>query len=682
MPDLQARPVTLLFTDIEGSTRLLRRLGDRRYAEVLAQHQQLLRNVFVHGGGREIETQGDGFFFAFPSATDAVATAVRVQQTLATHPWPDGVSLRVRIGLHTGVPVDTEGRYVGVGVHRAARICQISHGGQVLLSQTTADMVEGDLPEGVSLRNLREHRLKDIAHPERIFQLVIPGLPAEFPRLKSMSKRPTRIQWAVVAITATVAAVGIGREYQARRISRIDSVAVLPLQNLSGDPSQEYLADGLTEALISTLGQVRSLRVISRTSVMRFKGTRQPLPEIAKRLGVDAVVEGSVVRSGRRVRVTAKLIHAVSDRHLWSRHYDRDFRDVISLQNEVARAVVSEIQQELTAGEQARMTRPRPVDPEAHEAYLRGLYEFNKPRARENLLASIAQFERAVERDPQHALAWAGLSSAYSRLAIWSHDASQLEHVRRAKATALTAVKIDPTVAEAHDALGFAYVGLKEWALAEKSYRKALELNPNSARVASSYTYLLFTLGRIAEAVEQARRNRELDPLGSTTSAQYANMLFFARRYDEAVAEIRKVLEIEPRFGFAYSILGRALIEQGKHREGVAAVWKAEELGMSSPYHLGMIGRAHVLMRDKAEALKMLAQANEAGKRIPAADTAQAIIYAALGDTTEAMAALERGHKRGDVDAAATARNSPWFDSLRSDPRYKAFERGAYGNYQ
>ena len=675
-----AGTVTFLFTDIEGSTRLARQLGDRRYSETLAEHRRILRDAITASAGQEVDTQGDGFFIAFRSATDAIRSALAAQQAIRAHPWPAGTSLRVRMGLHTSVPVSAEGRYVGVGVHRAARICQASQGGQVLLSQTTADLVEGDLPNGASLRDLGEYRLKDMIHPERLLQLVAPGLTATFPAVRAVGVRTSRLRAAgfAAALVAAAVALILIRSNLTGPGTRIDSLAVLPLENLSRDPAQEYLSDGLTEELISTLGQVGSIRVISRTSVMQYKGAKKSAPQIARELGVDALVEGSVLRSGSRIRVTAQLVHAATDRHLWSRSYERDLRDVIALQNEVARAIAGEIRARLAPGEAARLGVARKVDPEAHEAYLRGLYELNKPETPGILQAAIAQFERAVERDPQHALAWAGMASAYGTLSLYPDaKTSPPEYWAKAKAAGLTAVQIDPTLAEAHASLAQAALFSKEYAAAEEGFRKALELNPNSAPVNQSYAVLLLFLGRMPEAVQQIQRTHELDPLNITTSALVANWLFFARRYVEALTQIRKVLEIEPNFALAHSFFGRILIEQGMLREGVAEVRKAEGLGMTHPWHQGFIGRAYVLMGNTLEAQKILAQLKEAAKTNPFADAAQSIIYAALGEEAQAIAALERGFRRGDsLDVLRTA---PWWDPLRSDPRFKALERAVYG---
>ena len=472
MSSESAGTVTFLFTDIEGSTRLLRRLGDRRYSEILAEHRTILRDAIAASIGQEVGTEGDAFFVTFRSARDAVLAALAGQKALAAHPWPAGAALRVRMGLHTGVPVTTEGGYVGVGVHRASRLCQAGRGGQVLLSQTTADLVEGDLPEDVSLRDLGEYRLRDMSHPERIFQLAAPGLPAAFRPIKALSSRTSRLRAAglAVALVVATAVLVLARTSLLGPGAGIESVAVLPLENLSRDPAQEYLADGMTEELISTLGQVGALRVISRTSVMQYKGTRKSIPQIARELGVNALVEGSVLRSGNRIRVTAQLIHGATDRHLWSSSYERDLQDVIALQNEVAQAIVGEIRAKLTPEEATRLAAARPVDPQAHEVFLKGLYEFNKPRSKEELLRSVSHFQAAVAKDPRHALAHARLANAYVILGLgFDPDVPPTEYYAKAKAAAMKAAEADPGLAEAYTALGWALTQLREWRAMKRS---------------------------------------------------------------------------------------------------------------------------------------------------------------------------------------------------------------------
>ncbi len=284
--------VTLLFTDLEGSTRLLQTVGDGRAAEIFAEHRRLLRAAFASRRAEELETQGDGLLVAFPSAREAVRAAIEAQHAISAHAWPEGVVLRVRMGLHTGEPTSGGGALYGLGLHRAARICGAGWGGQVLLSHTTADLIANDPPDGVRLRDLGEHRLKDLERPERIFQVLHPQLKGDFPPLRSLDAVPS----------AGVAA----RPRQRRRA--IDSLAVLPLANESRDQEAEYLSDGLTESLISRLSQLPGLRVMARSTVFRYKGQDTDPQAVGQALNVGAVLTGRVQQRGDALVIGMELV--------------------------------------------------------------------------------------------------------------------------------------------------------------------------------------------------------------------------------------------------------------------------------------------------------------------------------------------------------------------------------------
>ena len=355
---------------------------------------------------------------------------------------------------------------------------------------------------------------------------------------------------------------------------RVESLAVLPLENFSRDPEQEYFADGMTEALISDLAQIHSLRVISRTSVMQYKAAKRPLPEIARALNVDAVVEGSVLRSGERVRITAQLIEAKTDRHLWAKAYERDVRDVLSLQSEVARAIAREIEARLTPQEEARLASARPINAEAHEAYLKGRYSLNKqnePAIRQ----AIRYFNEAIEKDPRGAPAYAGLADAYC--ALRSVYASPREVMPAAKAAALKAVELDPSSAEAHLSLGqvkFYYDF--DWPGAESEFRRAIELNPNLADAHDLFATYLAAMQRHTEAIFEIRRARELDPLSLLVMADAGWVYYLGRQYDRAIEESRKAVELDPTFWIAQAFLGLAYEKTGRFAEAIAALERRE----------------------------------------------------------------------------------------------------------
>ena len=368
---------------------------------------------------------------------------------------------------------------------------------------------------------------------------------------------------------------------------RVGSLAVLPLENLSGDKEQDYFADGMTDELITNLGKISALRVISRTSVMQYRGAKKPLPEIARELNVDALVEGTVLRSGERVRITAQLVGVNPEKHLWAESYERDLRDVLALQDEVALDIANRIQVKLTSREQASLLNARPVDPAAHSAYLRGVYFWNK-RTEQDLEKSIEYFHQAVQRDPRYALPYAGLANAYNFLG--SSHLFPREAYPKAYAAALRALELDETLGEAHAALGY-YKAAYEWDLlgADRELQRAIELNPGYALAhvwrADS---VLSKLERHAEALAELDRARELDPTSLMVSDQRGWVLYMARRYNEAIEQFHKTLELEPRFAHAHCWLGRAYLQKGMVQEGLAEVEQAASLPGGTAHSIGL----------------------------------------------------------------------------------------------
>ena len=362
---------------------------------------------------------------------------------------------------------------------------------------------------------------------------------------------------------------------------KITSLAVLPLKNLSGDPEQEYFADGMTEAVIGRLSMIRGLRVISRTSVMQFKDTRLTAPEIAKTLRVDAFVEGSVIREGNRIRVHAQLIRASADEHFWSEEYDRDLPDVLALQSSVAQAIAEKVEVTVTGEERARLVAARPVSPEVYESYLKGLIPTANTRAQ--VEKQIAYFDEAIRKDPTFAPAYVGLADAYSNLgSVFVGAAPPGETRPKVIGAARKALELDPDVAGAHVALASTYMRQWHWAEAEAEYRRALELNPNDAVAHLGLSGWLLCHGRTEEALAWARRGRDLDPLGDA-DGEIAWTLFNARRYDEAIHEFRNAQAIKPEDGENLWELGWALIENHQVDEAILDLEKAASVTDRSP---------------------------------------------------------------------------------------------------
>jgi serine/threonine protein kinase/TolB-like protein/Tfp pilus assembly protein PilF len=483
---------------------------------------------------------------------------------------------------------------------------------------------------------------------------------------------------AIVAAVAVLAALNVAglRDRFVRTVGgrpavslpKIESLAVLPLENLSHDPEQEYFADGMTDALIAELGQIGSLRVISRTSVMQYKGAKRPLPQIAKELNVDAVIEGSVLRSGGRVRITAQLIGAVPERHLWARNYERDLRDVLSVQGEIASAIADEVKAKVTPDVQARLARARPVNPEAHQAYLKGRYFWNL-RTEEGLKKSVEYFQQAIERESSYALAYAGLADSYFSLGDWNLAAPK-EAFPRAKAAAFKALQMDETLAEAHVPLGAATMAYDwDWVGAEKEFKRAIALNPSYAIAHHRYAGYLTFVGRHNEAIAEMKRAQELDPLSPAINMSGGLVFFYARRYDEAIAECRRTLELNAGFAPAHLYIGRAFEQEKRYDEAIAE-FKAMALEGRNTMQLPNLGRVYAAAGRKAEALKSISQLRELSKRRYVSSWQIAGIYAALGDSDQALAWLEKAYE-GRSDGLILLKVDPTVDSLRSDPRFQ-----------
>jgi serine/threonine-protein kinase len=450
---------------------------------------------------------------------------------------------------------------------------------------------------------------------------------------------------------------------------KIESVAVLPLENLSGDPEQEYFADGMTEALIADLAKIGALKVISRTSVMQYKGVKKPLKEIARELDVDAVVEGSALRVGDRVRITAQLIEAATDQHLWAESYERDMRDVLALQSEVAQAIAQEIQATLTPEERSLLATSRPVDPEAHEAYLKGRYYLNK-RTGEALQKGREYFQQAINKDPEFGLAYAGLAHSYLLLENYSVLPPE-EAFPKARAAATKALEIDDTLAEAHTYLGDMHWRYYGGEAAEREFRRAIELEPNSARAHHNYGYYLGHAGRAEESILEMQQARELDPLSLIINANVGYMHYFARDYDQAIAEYQMVLEMDPNFAVAHVYLGHAYLEKGMHKESIEAFQEALRLSGHWPEVIARLGYGYASAGQTAHALKMLDKLRELSGEgwIPPGEVA--LIYVGLGDNDQAIQWLEKAYQKHSSVGFESVKVDPLFDPLRSDPRFQ-----------
>jgi TolB-like protein/Flp pilus assembly protein TadD len=443
---------------------------------------------------------------------------------------------------------------------------------------------------------------------------------------------------------------------------------VLPLENLSGDPEQEYFSDGMTEALIAELGKIRALRVISRQSVMRYKGTDKSMPQIAQELGVGAVIEGSVLHSEGRVRITAQLIGTGPERHLWANNYDRDLSDILILLSEVAGAIAGEIQVTLTPEEETRLGSTRPVNPEAHEAYLKGRYYWNQ-FTREGWNRAIDYHKEAIAKDPGFALPYVGLAEAYNLSGSWYGDRPPQEAYRLARAAAEKALEIDDTLAEAHTELGFAqFVYAWDWAGAEREFRRGIQLDPNSAMARGKYAVFLHAMGRFEEAKTEISRTLELNPLAPIAYVDLGMSYFHLGQYGKAREQALKAAELDPDFPPTYEPLGMAFWREGMPEQAIDAFRRAMQLSNDNPDQIGDLGYAYAASGRTEEARNLLRKLKRLQSKGHVA-VAIAKVHAGLGEKDLAFASLEGAIEEGNPSVVFL--NVDWaLDSLRSDPRF------------
>jgi len=449
----------------------------------------------------------------------------------------------------------------------------------------------------------------------------------------------------------------------------IQSLAVLPLENLSGDPSQEYFVDGMTEELIDDLGQIGALRVISRTSSMQYKGVKRPMPQIARELKVEAVVEGSVERVGNRVRISAQLIHAPTDRHLWSRSYERDLQNVLAMQDEVATSIANEIRVKVSPRRQLPLGSTRQIDPEAYELYLKGRYFWNQ-RTEVGLRKSLECFQGVVTKDPQDPRGYAGVADSYLMLVEYGTFPAKYA-VPKARTSVLKALEMDDTLAEAHSSLA----SIKEdydwdWSGAETEFRRAIELNPSYATSRQWYAEFIAELGRFEEAIEEIKRAHDVDPLSLNVNTAQGEIFYEARKNNEAVQQLHKVLELDPNFAEAHRLLGQTYVQLSRYEEAVSELQKSLTLSGDSSQNEACLGQAYGLWGRKSQANAILEHLKIRSKQTYVSPSDLALVYAGLGETDHALELLEQAYEQR-LPSIVNLKVDPSLDNLRSSPRFQ-----------
>jgi len=643
---LPAGTVTLLFTDIEGSARLWE-TQQAAMERALARHDELLRSSIRSRGGHVFKTVGDAFCAAFHTASDGLTAALEAQRALHIESWPEPVKLRVRMALHTGDVEVRDGDYFGAPLNRVARLLAAGHGGQTLLSESMHDLCRGHLPPLASVKALGEHGLKDLARREAVFQLCHPDLPQSFPPLKTQN---------------------------APMDKETPSIAVLPFVNMSGDEENEYFADGLAEELLNVLSKIRGLRVASRTSAFSFKGKDVDIPTVAQKLNVATVLEGSVRKSGKRVRITAQLIQVASDSHLWSETYDRELDDIFAVQDDIAQSVVKELRAALLGehlGSKASADAKAEVEaaatgragnPEAHRLYLQGRY-FLERLTEADVARGAKYLEQATALDPEFALGWAGLARAYHLQAAWGW-APMAAGFERAREAARRALALAPDLAEGHVCLGMV-LERGDWDLrgADVEFQRAFDLAPGNVDVLLARAGLAAILGRNDEAIELRQKAVALDPLSTTTRRALGYSYAKSGRFDDAVAELHAALDLNPKTGLAHRDLSDIRLQQGRTAEAIAEA-ALEPIPILS---LCATANAQHASGHAAESDAALSQLIADHADVAAYDIA--LVCAWRGEVDHAFEWLERAYAQRDTGMPLLATDQ-FLAPLHDDPRW------------
>jgi TolB-like protein/DNA-binding winged helix-turn-helix (wHTH) protein/Tfp pilus assembly protein PilF len=507
-----------------------------------------------------------------------------------------------------------------------------------------------------------------------------PGLPAT--AAKTVGPLPRQgVVLAAIFLLGIVLAGGLGARYLRKPSvvtappDQITSLVVLPFENLSADKDQAYFADGMTDELIAHLAKIRSLRVISRTSSMEYKGTHKTLSQIARDLNVDAVVEGTVLRSGDRVRITAELVQVATDRHLWAETYESQLGDILTLQSHVTSAIVNEIRVKLTPEDQVRLAATRPISTQSYENYLKGRYYWNK-RSQEGLTKAINYFQVAVEKDPRYALAYAGLADCYSIIgSAIVGTVPTAEVAPKARAAALKSLELDNTLAEAHTSLATVRFNYDwDWNSAASGFRRAVELNPSYATAYQRNSLYLMSMGRTSESIAEMNRAHDLDPLSISMNFSLGWRLYMAREYDQAIEQLRNTIDMDPGFVLPHLVLGQAYEQKKAYDQAITELRRAADISQNSPPVLAALARTYAVSGRTTEARNLLDQLMQQSKKQYVSPFYVAIVYAGLGEKDQALDWLEKAY--GDhSNAIIFLKVDPQLDTLRASPRFHELQR-------
>jgi TolB-like protein len=639
LPEDQRRLAAIMFADVVGYTALAQK--DEPFAlQVVSKIREWSMPVFDRHGGRLVKTMGDGFLVEFSSAMDAVLCGIELQHAMNKRPSGfQSSEVQIKVGIHVGDVIHEDGDVLGDAVNVASRIEPLAGPGEICISADVMNQVKSRLSYAMIPMGLQ--KLKNVADSVETYRVLLPWMAG-----------------------STVPSQAVNRDR--RRL------VVLPLSSFSPEPNDEYFADGMTEEVITKLSGLTGLRVIARTSAMKYKGVRKSVLEIGTELGVGSVLEGSVRKSGERTRITLQLIDAATEEHLWANSYDRDLTDIFAVQGDIAQKVAEALSIKLLSGEKKDIRKEPTGNTEAYTLYLKGRYYMSE-RNKDSMDKAVKYFEEAVRRDPSFALAYAGLADCYVIYPNWGWLMPK-EGIPKAKAYALKAIELDPRLAEPHANLAYITASYEyKWHEAEAEFERAVELKPSYATAYHWYSLVLRHMGRFEESYKQIKRADELDPLSRIIGVNVVEVLYVLGRLKEAIQQGKRVIEANPDFAFAHRELGWAYYLDSRLVEAEEEMRKAVTSSDDPSFKadlaclLGFAGR-----RDEAN--KIIKELEKLARETYVNKVWMAEALFGAGRLDEAFSYLERGYQ-DRTDQILYCRWRPWFKDLRRDPRWASFER-------
>ena len=636
VPELDRVLATVLFTHTVGPTAGSAKLRPHQWRELLERYYQLVRRELEQFRGREIEITENRLLATFDGPARAIRAACGVNDSARL------LGIEIKAGLHTG-ECDVIGDKVGgVAVEIGAQVTAKATSGEILVSSTVKDLVAGS---GIQFEDRGAHALKAVEGEWQLFavkQETVSG-----PVAKALPSSQTKA---------------------GRRSKAIDSLAILPLFNVSSDPNTEYLSDGITESIINSLSQLPKLRVMARSTVFRYKHREIDPQEVGRDLKVRAVMMGRVQQHEERLVISAELVDVADGSQLWGEHYTRELSDIFAVQEEIAKEISEKLRLKLTPAERKRLTKRSTESTEAYQLYLKGRFFWNK-RTEEGLRQSIEYFQQAIEKDPGYAAAYAGLSDSYALLALRGLVPAK-EAFPKARAAARKALEIDDELGEAYASLAHVRLHEWDWVGLEEEFQRALNLNPGHSIAYPWYAEYLMAIGKADESIAIARQAQEIDPLSPVIKANMAIAFYFARQYDQGIEELRQGLELSPNHFALHFRLGQAYLQKRKYEEAIQEMQKAATLSGRSTENLAGLGQAYAAAGLKEELQQVLDELNDQSKERYVSPYYVAKIYASLGEREQAFTWLEKAYQERNPDFIEL-KVEPLLDPIRSDARFQ-----------